>query len=715
MNTPSSAPSYQTFPAAIFLAAFALTCAAPAAAQVSATEATDTDEVENIVVTARRAGTLQLSQQADTASRLGLTPMETPASVDVITKEMIRSLGDRTVVAAASRAPGVINNSSAFGYSLSSRGFTGTNSVMQLYDGMRVYATTNTFPADPWMAEKVEVLRGAASVLYGEGGIGGAINVVRKQPNADRHEGEIRLSEGSFETFSAAGGVGGPIDDELSYRLDISYNQSEGWMDRGDSRTLAISGALRYQPTDTLSLTLTHDRADLEPTIWYGTPLRDGRLVSEIIKENYNISDRILRFDDAWTQAKIEWSPSDNVTISNVTYYLTGFKHWRNSESYTWSEDQIRRASFLEIIYYNKQFGNRVNVTHSHSLFGFDHKLSLGAEYNRVTMDRRDSSPNSSFDFVDPYDFEPGNFLDGTFGTRYKYKADVDQFAVFGESKLSFSDNLSLVTGLRYDRPATKRSDALDSTMGYEASYPSTSWRTGIVYNPSDNIALYAQYATAADPVTNLLSATLAQSEYELATGRQLEAGVKTTFLGGRGEFSFSGYRIVKNKILTSSAEDPTVSVQVGQQSSQGIEASFGFAVSKHFSILANGTVLKAQYDNFVELVGNTRVSRNGNKPTGVAETAANLWLSWGPIEALRLDAGLRYIGERYSDAANTRRMPSYVVVDASGRYNLTENSSIAVNLRNLVDKLYVQNSYSTTQWVLGEPRSVSVTLEQRF
>lgn len=673
-------------------------------------------DADSIVVTAQKAGVLQLAQPAEASSRLGLTPMQTPASVDVITKDMIRSLGDRTVVAAAARAPGIINNTSAFGFSLSSRGFTGYTSVMQLYDGMRVYTTTTqTFPADPWMAERVEVLRGAASVLYGEGGIGGAINVVRKQPNTEGMEGEVRLSAGSFDTYAAAGGVGGPINDQLSYRIDASYNRSKGWMDRGRSRSLALSAALRYQPTDNLVLTLSHDRADTDPTVWYGTPLRDGKLVRDIARKNYNIADRSLRFDDAWTQAKIEWSPSDDLTITNVTYYLTGFKHWRNAESYAWTGDQIRRSSYLEIFYDTKQLGNRTNAVYQHRLFGLDHRFSLGGEYNVGRLERADSSPNSQSDLIDPYDYQPGAFLDGAFGTRYKYHTDVEQFALFGESRLSFTDSLSLVTGLRHDRPLTKRHDALDPTMDYRATYPSTSWRAGLVYQPAESLSLYAQYSAAADPVTALLTASLAQTDFDLSTGKQWEAGVKTTFLGGRGEFTLSGYRIVKKKILTRSANDPTLSVQVGQQSSYGVEASFGLAVTKQLSILANGTILKAKYDDFAELVGTDLVSRDGNMPIGVAEKAANLWLSWGPIDPLHFDAGLRHVGERYSDAANTRRIPSYTLVDASARFDIGKRTSVTLNLRNLFDRLYVQNSYSTSQWVLGEPRSIALTFDQRF
>ncbi len=138
-------------------------------------------------------------------------------------------------------------------------------------------------------------------------------------------------------------------------------------------------------------------------------------------------------------------------------------------------------------------------------------------------------------------------------------------------------------------------------------------------------------------------------------------------------------------------------------------------AVTSNFNILANGTILRAKYDDFNELVSNVLVSRTGNVPIGAAEKAANLWLSWGALHNVHLDAGLRYVGSRYSDAANTRRLPAYTVTDASIRYDVAPKSSVTLNVRNVFDKLYARNSYSTAQWVLGDPRSFEVTFEQRF
>src|SRR5690606_25130803 len=144
-------------------------------------------------ISIRAAGSLTLDTAVSTGSGLDLTPLETPASVTVITREQLEQRGDSRLSEAVSRSPGLsyIGHPGNGGEALSVRGFTGSNSVMQLYDGMRQYGGVGiTFPFDTWSVERVEVLRGPAAVIYGEGAIGGVVNVVPKKPQRGPVENE---------------------------------------------------------------------------------------------------------------------------------------------------------------------------------------------------------------------------------------------------------------------------------------------------------------------------------------------------------------------------------------------------------------------------------------------------------------------------------------------------------------------------------------------
>lgn len=370
-------------------AAFAaFTLLAPSAAWADQADTTNADK--DVIVVNGVIDQLRLNIATESASRLGLTPLETPASVETLDGDAIRLRGDLTIQDAAARATGIVNTSGVFGYGLSARGFTGQNSVMTLYDGMRMYNNTLTFPADPWMAQSVEILRGPASVLYGEGAIGGAVNVVRRQPG-DTLEFAGRAGVASFGTVNIAAGAGGPVSDLVGFRADASYRRSDGWMDRGDSSAIALSGAIQLRPASDLSITFSHDFSTQKPRTWFGVPLVGGKLDKAIRRNNYNATDAKLRFRDNWSQAKVEWTPSDAVTIRSTFYHLWANKYWRNVESVTYvaatgtTPAQVRQSSFLELYHIQKQTGNRTTANLKQTFGGIENQLVLGFDVNRIS------------------------------------------------------------------------------------------------------------------------------------------------------------------------------------------------------------------------------------------------------------------------------------------------------------------------------------------
>jgi iron complex outermembrane receptor protein len=588
---------------------------------------------------------------------------------------------------------------------------------------MRMYNNTLTFPADPWMAESVEVLRGPASVLYGEGAIGGAVNVVRKQPSDDyRHS--FRAGMGSFGFWNVAGGSGGPITDQLGYRVDASYRRSDGWMKQGDSSAIALSGALLFRPSDTLSITVSEDFSRQKPRTWFGVPLINGRLDRSIRKNNYNVADADLRFRDNWTQVKIEWEPSENITVRSTFYHLSANKYWHNSENATYLPASgnipasVRQSSFLELYHIQRQTGNRTTVAFSSNL-GNDMKnnLVVGADYNRISYKNVSNSGNNATRLVDVRNPIVSEFINqtGNAATKTRYVNTIRQFAVFAEDRFALTDWLSVVGGIRYDRPEITKSDYVTAANNFTATPDAVTWRVGAVVNPKPNISLYASYATAADPVGALVSTSLAQSAFDLSTGDQWEGGIKHVLWNGKVQWTLAAYTITKKRLLTSDPLIPTIQVQVGQQSSKGIEASISIEPVTGFSISANGSLLKARHDDFAESVGGVRFQRAGNRPTNVASKTANLFASWEFAQNWVIDGGVSYVGARFQDAANTRRLPAYALTDLGVRWAFMEGLSASVRVRNLLDEVYPRATYGANQWVLGDPRNVEFTINAAF
>lgn len=704
------------------LATLLLVAASCGSATALAADATPPVTLAPVTVTgqateAAPAG-LALDRPNTGGSRLNLTPLETPASVEVIAGQTVRDRGQSSVTEA------VTQNATGFtslaapgngGSSLATRGFAGHGSVMQLYDGTRLYvgSGTVTFPFDTWSAERIEVLRGPSSVLYGEGAIGGVINVVPKRPTDDARN-EAMVAVGTDGTRRAAFGSGGSVTEKLSYRLDVSGNRSNGWVDRGDTKNLAVSGAVKLQATPDFAVTLSNDYGDQQPQEYFGTPLINGGLDRALRHRNYNVVDSDIRYRDNWTQLKAEWALSDAVTLRNTAYHLTSHRHWKDVESYAWNAAtrRIQRSSYIEIYHDQRQIGDRFDATWRGRILGMKNEMVGGFDLNRIEFKHTNNSPYGGSSNVDPFDPSPGLFV-STAATSPRSRSRTRQYALFAEDRLSLTPQLALVGGIRYDAPTIERWDLVTGS-GYTKDVHATSWRTGAVYEVVPGLALYGQYATAVDPVGNLISLSPAQKDFALSTGRQIEIGVKQSFLDGRGEWTLAAYRLVKDKLLTTDPNQPAVTVQVGRQSARGLEASLSLDLWEGVRVDVNGALLRAKYEDFTQTMSGRAVSYAGNVPTGVPERTANAWASWAFLPGWEARAGVQYVGKTYADAANTSVRPSYTVVNAGLDYRPTDNSKLSLRAFNLFDEVYAVAG-GTTSWVLGRPRSAELAFSMTF
>ncbi|PXW50550.1 TonB-dependent siderophore receptor [Methylobacterium sp. B4] len=669
--------------------------------------------------TAAPAG-LNLTTPNRSGSRLDLSPLQTPASIEVIPGQKIRERGQETVQEAITQNAAGITTIGAPGNGLgayTSRGFAGVNSVMQLYDGTRLYvgAGTITYPFDTWNVDRIEVLRGPASVLYGDGAIGGVINVVPKKPVAVPINA-ARAALGSDGVKRLAIDSGGPIGENVFYRLNVSANQANGWLrQNGDFSNLAVSGAVLYQATPDLAFTLSHDYGYQEPLRYFGTPLIGGRIDPRTRFNNYNVNDSRIVFEDNWTQFKTEWTPTADITIRNTAYRLKSDRHWRNVENYTFvpSTGLVRRTNPIEIFHNQEQIGNRFDAAFKGELFGFRNEFVAGFDVNHIKFSHTNNSPYRGETSVNPFVFSPGVFSSLDL-TTLGYATSSDQYSLFAENRLVLTEQLSLIAGVRYDAPTVRRSDPRTPSAGFTKDFSALSYRFGAVYNPTPDSSLYASYATAVDPVNSLITLSLAQKDFELSTGEQIEIGYKQLFWEGRGEFTLAGYRITKDNLLTADPLRPAVSIQVGSQSSHGVEAFASLGLWENWRVEGNLALVHAQYDDFQQAVGGAAVNFAGNQPISVPARVANLWLSWAFAPRWEARAGVQFVGETFSDFANTVRRPAYEVVNASVDYRVSETSHFSVRAYNLLDKVYPVTG-SSVSWLLGRPRSVEVAYNVAF
>src|SRR5690606_20756993 len=203
----------------------------------------------------------------------------------------------------------------------------------------------------------------------------------------------------------------------------------------------------------------------------------------------------------------------------------------------------IDRSDNTEIHHDQRQTGLTADAAFEGKLFGLDNRVSVGFDVSASSFKHSNNTYTGSSPSVDPYDPVPGYFhSDEPTIPRYRNKAD--QYALFIEDRLALTSAWSVLAGLRYDHTKLTRADLVSNSSAFDRTYADFGWRVGTVYDLTPDVALYAQYSVAADPVGGMLLLSPANSQFDMSRGRQLEVGLKQNFWQGKGEWTLAAYQI---------------------------------------------------------------------------------------------------------------------------------------------------------------------------
>ncbi|GGB25408.1 TonB-dependent receptor [Sphingomonas metalli] len=719
------------FPSLAGAAASCLLLPHPAAAQTR-------DAGPDILVTGERddAG---LDRPAPVASRTGLTARETPATIDSVTRTQIEAKGLRSAVEIYDSVPGVVAGLlPGEPASATIRGFS-TGAVSYLFDGMRVAdsAILNR-NYDSFNFERVEVLKGPASILYGDGALAGAINLVPRKPDPNAAHIDALASYGSFDTVRLGAGLNLPLGGGAAVRSDLGLSRSDGYVADTRTRTIQSTNSLLLAPAPRLTILLAIDAfQDRNRTPYQGVPLvpaaaaRDpsGRVTGAnryvldraMRDENYNVLDGRMDSDSVWGRGRVAYDLGEGWLLTDEAHVYHGKREWENSEDFTFDPASgLLDRTTTKIWHDHDSWSNRGFLTGAVRLAGLRNRINLGAEYNRTRFTTlRRFGETSPVTLIDPirglFPIDTAANYPGT-GNRANFTSRVSSWALFAEDAVDLSDRWLVLGGLRYDRIALRRQvDDLNAatTTRFGRNYSALSGRFGSVYSVTPATQLYAQYSHAVTPVGSLLLANVVRASVDLTRGDSLEGGVKTKLLGDRLTLTAAGYWIRQSGILTRDPARPSVQVQGGVQSSRGIELAATGALSRRWSFDANGALLRARYDR---LTGAGGVDLAGNRPPNVPQRLANLTLYWtaDPLP-LTISGAIRHVGDLYTSPADRVRVAGYTLLDAAVSYRLG-HATLAVRGRNLANRFYAfWSGYGEQQVYVGAPRGVDVTLSSRF
>lgn len=651
-----------------------------------------------------------------TGTKTGTALIETPQSISVITSDQMREQGIDSLAQALRYAPGV--DGEPFGFEprttfIRMRGFDATTTGLYR-DGLQLRNPRFAvgYNIELYGAERIDVLRGPASVLYGQGSPGGLVNYVSKRPKPYAF-GEAALELGSFDQVQGQFDFGAPVDDSgtLAWRLTGLVRDSETQVDFIDNDRVFIAPSLTWRPGENTSITfLSYYQEDdtrasqALPAEGTKDPNPNGRVPIDLFTGEPDVDqyDR-EEFSVGWLAEHhlgADWVLRQNARIyssqlDDVTVFVNGI----DQENLRMLDRSVF-GSFgdLDGIAIDNQSQWRFTTG------GLAHTLLLGIDYQDIEV-----GSVQTFGAAPPLDaFDP------------VYGAPVDEPPVFSDTDTDqaqvgvyFQDQIEIgrwvaTLNARYDDAETTTRNLLAGTSTKQDDGEFTG-RAGLVYLADNGLAPYVSYSESFLPT---LGTNAEGQPLEPETGQQLEFGVKYQPPGARSFVTLSYFDIERDNVVEF---DPStfLPIQTGEIRSRGLEVEAVADFRWGLEVVASYTYLD------MEIRESVFEAQVGERPTQVPEQQASIWAKYrfgGAFDGLGLGLGARYNGETFGDVPNTVRVPDHTVVDAAVYYDLG-SVELALNLQNALNERIVSGCFrrTTVLCTYGQERTVSGTIRYRW
>jgi iron complex outermembrane receptor protein len=450
---------------------------------------------------------------------------------------------------------------------------------------------------------------------------------------------------------------------------------------------------------------------------YWGVPVVDGRVDDRFRRQNFNVSDNVMKSETYWLRLKAEWKPSDEVQVMNLAYGAIANRDWRNAEGFGFDSvtDRITFRDLGIIEHEQNVFGDRLETRFIHDLAGHENRLVVGGDFKRTEFFRLADFPSGglTIDAGNPtrptYAAASGAAGPSQRGADYT----ITQAGPFVEDQFSLLPNLRLVAGARYDYIQNDVENR-DNGAEYGRDFNPITWRGGVVWEVVTNTTLYGQYSTSADSprsFVNVGGAAFRGFNFALQKARQFEFGVKQSAWENRAEATLAYFNIEKDRLRTFRDGNERVSAPAGEQRSQGVELEGIVRPIEGWTLGANFTVLDAD-------IRNPGSPDDRARPSNVPHHQAAVFTSYRFPFGLEIGADVRHVGNRMGNDPSGPQftMDDYQLVGAYAAYAWRQ-FTLTVRGRNLTDKDYLawsEDDYGN-QAILGAPASVEIELRASF
>lgn len=693
------------------LAIPALTC--PAVVSANDEPPAEPLALEEMQVTAsaeRADGPVQgyRATRSASATRTDTAIHETPQSISVVPAQVVEDIGATRLEDALDYAGGVERGNNFGGQGLTEflvRGF----STQEFYrNGFAVNRGYPNMP-DASTLERIELLRGPASMLYGRGDPGGTFNIVSKQPQAERRTvlgSQVNtdgLRRGTLDTTGA-------LDESaaFTYRLNLVAEGSDSFRDHVESERYNIAPVLRWQLSDDTALILEGDYLHNRHPMDRGLT-RYPNQAGDLSRDRFlgEESAGKLTNQNATTQLRLEHQLDSQWMLRGGIQYLDGSLDGGAVENNGLAADgrTVGRNYSERWLNWN-DLAVQANLEGHFDAAGLAHTLLLGVEFDDFNYDSQiDRSGGATSDFpIDLYDPVYGQPLPALTRTTTYDDENLKSYAFFLQDQIALTERLTAQVGARLERFEQRYENKLTPAGSWEQAHNAVSPRFGLIYDLTEELAVYANTSRSFKPNRG---ADRSSQAFDPEKGIAHEVGIKYELPEHDLSVTAALFHITKENVLTSDPVDSNHQVAAGEARSRGFDISVAGNITPQWRVIGGYAYVDAEVteSSSASMPAGTRLA---NVPRHSFNLLDTYEFAEGPLAGLGVGMGVKYVGDRKGGATSTAfDMDAYTTVDLLAYYPLTERVRLNLNLNNLFDEEYEERAWGNIWAYPGAPRTL--------
>ncbi|MGZ5615607.1 MAG: TonB-dependent receptor [Methylobacter sp.] len=667
--------------------------------------------------------------KADTAStglKFEAALRDIPQSVSVVKEELVKSQNAFNLRDALKNVSGLTiaaGEGGRTGDSITLRGFS-ANSDTYL-DGVK---ENGQYVRDTFFLDRVEVLKGASSVLFGRGSTGGVINPIAKKPVIGKSFANADFTYGSYDFKRTTLDAGTKLTDNIAVRLDALYQDADSFRDYNYTNRWGVAPSIKFDIGKDTDLTLMLLHQEENSVFDYGVPMIGGKPANVPVNQFYGFKNDLLQtYDTSVATAIFNHRFNSEFSVRNTSRYCNYDRNYRtllfsggatgSGAAATIARTQALRDSPQENYY------NQTDFTFKKPLFGFNNTLLFGAEvgWEDYTFKSKDSTGVTPVSIYNPLSSPTvglgrANDFSGVLTTNRNTKTNtaagyvLDQFEITPQWKL--------LAGGRYDVFQAKQDDKLVNTNDFERTDHQWNPRAGLVWQPKNWQAYYFSYGTSFNPSAETFTLASNTANLKPEQNQNYEVGAKIDLFDGRLSATGALFRLEKTNARTTNPADPTMNILAGEQRTDGFEFGLAGELMPNWNLSATYAYLDAEVTKSnttaVGTVSGQTKSLQGKRSINVPENSGVVWTSYNITPQWEVGGGIFMASSRFTDSVNEVALPGYARLDATVAYHPTKYLDIQANAFNLLDKVYYESGQANSA-LPGVPLSGQLTVRVKY